>query len=111
LGPAKKQIDTAELQKVKQMVRVNIAFSWTLIFLPAWSWPDGIYFWLNVCQLERSKQEARLKDDSLKKLEENCQNLENKAKGKEQLYKSLQEKVPTIEANISVSELWLFCWF
>jgi kinesin family protein C2/C3 len=60
---------------------------------------------VNVCQLERSKQEARLKDDSLKKLEENCQNLENKAKGKEQLYKSLQEKVPTIEANISVSEL------
>jgi kinesin family protein C2/C3 len=27
LGPAKKQVDTAELQKVKQMVRVNIAFS------------------------------------------------------------------------------------
>jgi hypothetical protein len=31
LGPAKKQIDTAELQKVKQMVRVNIAFSRTLL--------------------------------------------------------------------------------
>lgn len=47
----------------------------------------------NVCQLERTKQEVRLKDDSLRKLEENCQNLENKAKGKEQLYKTLQEKV------------------
>lgn len=48
---------------------------------------------VNVCQLERTKQEVRLKDDSLRKLEENCQNLENKAKGKEQLYKTLQEKV------------------
>jgi kinesin family protein C2/C3 len=27
LGPAKKQVDTAELQKVKQMVRVNIPLS------------------------------------------------------------------------------------
>lgn len=68
-----------------------------------------MYVWLNVCQLERSKQEARLKDDTLKKLEENCQNLENKTKGKEQLYKSLQEKVRITEANISVSEFRLFC--
>ena len=48
-------------------------------------------------------QEVRLKDDSLKKLEENCQNLENKAKGKQQLCKSLKEKVRITEANISVS--------
>ena len=68
-----------------------------------------MYVWLNVCQLERSKQEARLKDDTLKKLEENCQNLENETKGKEQLYKSLQEKVRITEANISVSEFRLFC--
>uniref|UniRef100_A0A0D9VNL2 Kinesin-like protein n=1 Tax=Leersia perrieri TaxID=77586 RepID=A0A0D9VNL2_9ORYZ len=68
LGPAKKQVDTAELQKVKQM-------------------------------LERAKQEVKLKDDSLRKLEDNCQNI-NKAKGKEQLCKSLQEKVKELESQL-----------
>jgi hypothetical protein len=59
------------------------------------------FFLLNECQLERAKQELRLKDDSLRKLEENLQNLETKAKGKEQLCKNLQEKVHIIdEGNI-----------
>ena len=35
LGPAKKQVDTAELQKVKQMVRVNIAVFPNLTSVPA----------------------------------------------------------------------------
>ncbi|KAL5209895.1 hypothetical protein ABZP36_005518 [Zizania latifolia] len=69
LGPAKRQVDTAELQKVKQM-------------------------------LDRAKHEVRLKDDSLRKLEDTCQNLENKAKGKEQLYKNLQEKVKELESQL-----------
>ncbi|XP_062217052.1 kinesin-like protein KIN-14E [Phragmites australis] len=69
LGPAKKQVDTAELQKTKQM-------------------------------LERAKHEARLKDDSLRKLEENFQNLETRAKGKEQLCKNLQEKVKELEGQL-----------
>ena len=62
---------------------------------------------MNVCQLERSKQEAKLKEESLRKLEENCQNLESKAKGKEQLYKNLQDKVCAVEeeANVSVSNI------
>ncbi|KAL6847623.1 hypothetical protein ACP4OV_022649 [Aristida adscensionis] len=69
LGPAKKQVDTAELQKVKQM-------------------------------LERAKQEVRLKDDSFKRLEENIQTLETRAKGKEQLCKNLQEKVKELEGKL-----------
>ncbi|XP_078154287.1 kinesin-like protein KIN-14E isoform X1 [Carex rostrata] len=59
LGPAKKQADTSEVLKMKQMI-------------------------------EKSKQEARLKDENIRKLEENCHNLENKLKGSN---KSLQEKV------------------
>ncbi|RLN39223.1 kinesin-II 85 kDa subunit isoform X1 [Panicum miliaceum] len=69
LGPAKKQVDTVELQKTKQM-------------------------------LERAKQEGRVKDDSLRKLEENLQNWETKAKGKEQLCKNLQEKVKELEGQL-----------
>jgi len=60
-----------------------------------------MFFLLNECQLERAKQELRLKDDSLRKLAENLQNLETKVKGKEQLCKNLQEKVHIIdEGNI-----------
>ncbi|XP_072988679.1 kinesin-like protein KIN-14E [Typha latifolia] len=69
LGPAKKQVDTGELQKMKQM-------------------------------LDKVKQEARMKDETLRKLEENCQNLENKVKGKEQNYKTLLEKHKEIESQL-----------
>ncbi|GJN09325.1 hypothetical protein PR202_ga27324 [Eleusine coracana subsp. coracana] len=69
LGPAKKHVDTAELQKVKQM-------------------------------LERAKQEVRLKEDSLRKHEETIQNLDTRAKGKEQLCKNLQEKVKELEGQL-----------
>ncbi|CAN6314304.1 unnamed protein product [Urochloa humidicola] len=69
LGPAKKQVDTGELQKTKQM-------------------------------LERTKQEVRLKDDSLRKLEENLHTMETKAKGKDQLCKNLQEKVKELEGQL-----------
>jgi kinesin family protein C2/C3 len=63
---------------------------------------------VNVCQLERAKQDIRLKDDSLRKLEDNCQNLENKAKGKEQFYKNLQEKVHIVQGNTSIVVLHMY---
>ncbi|WOL05676.1 kinesin-like protein KIFC3 isoform X1 [Canna indica] len=69
LGPAKKQVDTAELQKMKQM-------------------------------LDKGRQESRLKDESLRKLEENCKNLENKMKEKEQLCRTLQEKNKEISSQL-----------
>jgi hypothetical protein len=48
------------------------------------------FFLLLLLKLEKAKQEARLKDENIRKLEENCQNLDNKLKG---CHKSLQEKV------------------
>ncbi|KAK4769278.1 hypothetical protein SAY86_027428 [Trapa natans] len=69
LGPAKKQIDPTEIQKMKTM-------------------------------LEKARQESRLKDESLRKLEENAQALEIKAKNRDQVYKSLQEKVKELEGQL-----------
>ncbi|XP_031279205.1 kinesin-like protein KIN-14R [Pistacia vera] len=69
LGPAKKQIDTGELQRLKLM-------------------------------LEKTKLELRSKDDALHKLEENLQNLEAKAKGKDQLFKNQQGKVNEFESQL-----------
>ncbi|ERN14348.1 hypothetical protein AMTR_s00033p00213100 [Amborella trichopoda] len=66
LGPAKKQIDTTELQKLKLM-------------------------------LEKSRQESRFKEETLKKLEDNCQALEAKLRGKDQQCRSYQEKVKELE--------------
>ncbi|KAH9712653.1 kinesin-like protein KIN-14R [Citrus sinensis] len=69
LGPARKQIDTSELQKMKVMV---------------------------------ARQDSRSKDESLRKLEENLQNLENRAKYKDQTYKNQQEKVKELEGQVSL---------
>lgn len=44
-------------------------------------------------KLDKVRQESRSKDESLRKLEENCQNLETKIRVKEQLCRNLQEKV------------------
>lgn len=51
-------------------------------------------------KLEKSKQELRSKDDALHKLEENYQNLEAKAKGKDQLLKNQQGKVNELESQL-----------
>nr|CAD1844496.1 unnamed protein product [Ananas comosus var. bracteatus] len=69
LGPAKKQVDTGELQKMKQM-------------------------------LDKAKQDTRTKDETMRKLEENCQNLESKIRGKEQNYKNLLEKNKELESQL-----------
>lgn len=92
LGHAKKQIDTSELQKMKQMVSTIIEICWNshFIFLSACLTDTLVIFFPLLLKLEKAKQEARLKDENIRKLEENCQNLENKLKGS---HKSLQEKV------------------
>ncbi|XP_048226914.1 kinesin-like protein KIN-14R isoform X2 [Ricinus communis] len=71
LGPAKKQIDLVELQKLKMM-------------------------------LDKAKQELRSKDDVMYKLEENFQNLEGKAKSKDQLCKNQQEKTNELERQLAM---------
>lgn len=38
----------------------------------------------------------------MRKLEENLQNLESKAKGKDQIYKNLQEKIQELEGQIEL---------
>ena len=67
---------------------------------------DIIIFFFNFLfrykKLEKARQDARLKDESLKKMEENLQNLENKAKGKDQIYKSQQDKIKELESQLVV---------
>ncbi|XP_074573215.1 kinesin-like protein KIN-14E [Curcuma longa] len=70
LGPAKRQVDTVEQQKMKQM-------------------------------LDKVRQESRAKDESLRKLEENCQHLENKLKEKEQQCRMLQEKNKDLASQLT----------
>ncbi|XP_059590614.1 kinesin-like protein KIN-14R isoform X2 [Vitis vinifera] len=69
LGPAKKQIDMGELQRMKMM-------------------------------LDRVKQESNSKDEALRKLEENFQNLEGKAKSRDQIYRNQKEKVNELELQL-----------
>ncbi|KAF6165546.1 hypothetical protein GIB67_006436 [Kingdonia uniflora] len=69
LGPAKKKIDSGEMQKMKIM-------------------------------LDKVKQESRFKEESIRKLEENFQILESKAKSKDQFCKNQQEKVKELEGQL-----------
>ncbi|KAL6180146.1 hypothetical protein ACLB2K_046813 [Fragaria x ananassa] len=69
LGPAKKQVDTGEVQKLRN-------------------------------QNDKLKQELRSKEDALRKVEENFQNLENKAKGDYQMCRSQQDKIDELEKQI-----------
>ncbi|XXG49107.1 hypothetical protein AAC387_Pa02g3376 [Persea americana] len=71
LGPVKKQIDTSELQKTKQM-------------------------------LDKARQESRQKEESIRKLEETCQNLENKLRSKDQIGRNQQEKVKELEGQLEL---------
>ncbi|KAM5577000.1 kinesin-like protein KIN-14R [Rosa sericea] len=52
--------------------------------------------------LERARQEARSKDESLRKLEESFQNMESKNKGKDQIYKNQQEKIKDLEGKLEL---------
>ena len=51
-------------------------------------------------QLEKTRNECRIKDESIRKLEDNLQNLEGKAKGKDHIHKNLQEKIKELEGQI-----------
>ncbi|XP_073034581.1 kinesin-like protein KIN-14R isoform X1 [Primulina eburnea] len=69
LGPARKQIDTVEIHKLKMM-------------------------------LDKARQESKFKDESLKKLEDNLQNLETKAKGRDQIYRNHLERIKELETQV-----------
>ncbi|CAA2979827.1 kinesin KIN-14R [Olea europaea subsp. europaea] len=71
LGPARKQIDTGELQKMKMM-------------------------------LDKARQESRSKDEAMRTLEESLQNLESKAKGKDQIYKNQLNKIKELEGQLEL---------
>ncbi|KAH1051725.1 Kinesin-like protein KIN-14Q [Glycine max] len=71
LGPARKQLDTVELLRHKQMA-------------------------------EKVKQEVRLKDLQIKKMEETIHGLESKMKESDNKNKNLQEKVKELESQLLV---------
>ena len=50
--------------------------------------------------LEKSRQESESKEESLRKLENNLQNLESSAKGKDQNYKNQHEKTKELESQL-----------
>ncbi|KAL8472256.1 hypothetical protein ACS0TY_029466 [Phlomoides rotata] len=50
--------------------------------------------------LDKTRQECRSKDESLKKIEESLHNLESKAKGKEQFYKNQLDKIKELEGQL-----------
>ncbi|KAJ8747981.1 hypothetical protein K2173_013119 [Erythroxylum novogranatense] len=59
---------------------------------------------IDMCELqklklmhEKAKQELRCKDDAMRKLEDSFQNLEGKAKGKDQICRNQQEKIDELE--------------
>ncbi|KAJ6685722.1 KINESIN-LIKE PROTEIN KLP-3 [Salix purpurea] len=51
--------------------------------------------------LDKAKQELRSKDDAMRKLEEGFQNVDGKAKVKDQLFKNQQEKVNELESQLA----------
>ncbi|KAI8031433.1 Kinesin-like protein KIN-14R, partial [Camellia lanceoleosa] len=53
-------------------------------------------------RLDKARQESRFKDESLRKLEDSLQNLESKARGKDQCYKNQQEKIKELKGRIEL---------
>lgn len=51
-------------------------------------------------KLDKAKQESRSKDEALRKLEENYQNLECKSKNKDHFSRNQQEKVTELEVKL-----------
>ncbi|KAI4328116.1 hypothetical protein L6164_020499 [Bauhinia variegata] len=52
--------------------------------------------------LDKARNECRIKEESLRKLEENLQNLESKAKGKDHIHRNLQDKIKELEGQIEL---------
>ncbi|XP_027342983.1 kinesin-like protein KIN-14Q [Abrus precatorius] len=71
LGPAKKQLDTIELLRHKQLA-------------------------------EKTKQEVKLKDFQIKKMEETIHGLESKMKERDNKNKNLQDKVKELESQLLI---------
>lgn len=61
----------------------------------------GFILFVNALKLDKAKQELRSKDDAMRKLEEGFQNVEGKAKVKDQLFKNQQEKVNELESQLA----------
>lgn len=123
LGPARKQIDVVELQKLKMMVRYGFSIGMLLsltVMIPACTHTANFlyqiiekpvlnviflfclfpFFPLILMKLDKAKQELRSKDNALWKLEENLRNFEGKAKGKDQICRIQQEKLSELEGHI-----------
>lgn len=119
LGPARKQIDVGELQKLKIMVRSGI-INWNAPFIDSYDSCMHTYvkllisinrtnqylkylkFPLIILKLDKAKQELRSKDNAFWKLEENLRNFEGKAKGKDQICRIQQEKLSELEGKIAL---------
>lgn len=98
LGPARRQLDTGELQKMKALVwHLQVLF-----FLPGLCLSYSLFLRISLLKVEKARQESRSKDESIKKLEENIQNLEGKNKGRDHSYRSLQEKNKELQTQLDL---------
>ncbi|MED6227230.1 hypothetical protein PIB30_111408, partial [Stylosanthes scabra] len=52
--------------------------------------------------LEMARSECRVKDESIRKLEDNLQSMENKAKGKDNIHRNLHEKIKELEGQVEL---------
>lgn len=91
LGPAKRQLDPTELLKYKQLVWLLRTFVLIIVFL-------CFIFYISTnfslfCQAEKTKQEMKIKDLQIKKMEETIQGLDSKMKERDIKTKGLQDKV------------------
>lgn len=60
------------------------------------------YVFSPLIKLEKARQEARSKDEYVKKLEESLQNIESKAKGRDHIHKSQQDKIKELESQLDL---------
>lgn len=102
LGPVKKQVDTAEVQKLKQMVSsLTVYWSGFLSILKPEYAPFSSCIPDELLKLDKAKQDLRSKDDALRRSDENFYNLEGKAKGRDQLCKIQEEKLTELEDQLA----------
>lgn len=97
LAPARRQVDTSELQKTKILVSSirNACFRRNIRHLPNCA-SDAM------CQLDKARQESKAKEESIRKLEETLVSFENKARCKDQTYKNHQEKIRDLEEQLGL---------
>lgn len=108
LGPAKRQIDLGELQKMKMMVSSKLFNCYVLLVnyvldAAAWNRLISFIYWYGASdflKLDKAKQESNSKDEALRKLEEKIQTLEGKAKSKDHNCKNQKEKVNELELHL-----------